>query len=54
MKLLGTLKSLGNLLLKKAKENPKATALIVAGIVGGTTGAKIKKMAEKIPDFPVI
>jgi len=49
MKLLGVFKSLGNLVLQKAKENPKVAATIVGTIVGGTVGAKIKKVAEKLP-----
>jgi len=49
MKLLGVFKTLGNLVLKKAKENPKMAAVVVGSVIGGSVGAKIKKVAEKLP-----
>lgn len=36
--------------VKFLKKNPKTIAVIAGTIVGGSTGAAIKKAAEKIPD----
>ncbi|HEX8554293.1 MAG TPA: hypothetical protein VF695_06265 [Sphingomonas sp.] len=41
------LKSIANAAIKEARKNPKAAALVVATIVGGSAGAAVKKGVEK-------
>jgi hypothetical protein len=44
------LKTIGLFILNEAKKRPKTTATIVATVIGGTVGTKIKSQLDNIPD----
>lgn len=54
MNIVKLLTQAGKAVLRYAKRNPKATALLVGTAIGGTVGAKVKKEAEKLPDGLVL
>lgn len=43
-------KKLLNLAVGQIKKNPKAVAILVGTVVGGSVGNKVKDLASKIPD----